>query len=244
MTTSSRSASRCWWPPRPAACRPQLLARPEDGRQLPGAGAGADPADGLGRAGRDGAAGAGHAGVNLMVRDVATVGRGIMPGEYRPHVDAALPEHHRQRRGRGPGPGRRGRSTQAIDAAGEPPRGVRVERRGPGRADGRDVPVAGHRPGRRGRGDPGAADRLLPVAAAGPGLDRRRAGRAQRRGADPVPDRHHAQHRVVHGHDHVHRRLGVQLGDAGHVHGATGEDGTPVAPRRPSSAPASGCGRS
>ena len=30
--------------------------------------------------------------------------------------------------------------------------------------------------------------------------------------------RHDAQHRVVHGSDHEHRRVGVQLGDAGHVH--------------------------
>ena len=35
---------------------------------------------------------------------------------------------------------------------------------------------------------------------------------------DAVSHRHDAQHRIVHGHDHEHRRVGVQLGDAGHLH--------------------------
>ena len=42
---------------------------------------------------------------NLLVRDVATVETGTVPGEIDRTLHAALPEHHGQRRGRGPGPG-------------------------------------------------------------------------------------------------------------------------------------------
>ena len=44
--------------------------------------------------------------LNLLVRDVAHIGKGTMPGELA-HADEALPQHHRQRRRRGSRPGRR-----------------------------------------------------------------------------------------------------------------------------------------
>ena len=65
---------------------------------------------------------------------------------------------------------------QAIAAAGEPPRGVHVERPRPGGADDRDVPLPEHGPGAFRGGDPGVVDRLLPVVPDGADLPRRRAG--------------------------------------------------------------------
>ena len=61
---------------------------------------------------------------------------------------------------------------------------------------------------------------------------------------DPLLHQHRAQHRVVHGLDHVAGRLGVELGHARDVHGRTLEARSDARPRRPSSARASGCGRS
>ena len=104
-----------------------------------------------------------------MVRDVARVGKGFMPGEYdRTSMQRYLSVTANVE---GEDLGRAARQIdEALQRAGEPPRGVRVETPRAGRADARDVPLAGHRPG-RGRGrHPRAADRLLPVAAAGPGL--------------------------------------------------------------------------
>ena len=86
---------------------------------------------------------------NLMVRDVATVQHRHHAGRDRPQRHAALPEHHGQRRGRATWAGRRRRSTAPSPTAGEPPRGVRVDRPRPGRADERDVPLLDRRPGAR-----------------------------------------------------------------------------------------------
>ena len=60
----------------------------------------------------------------------------------------------------------------------------------------------------------------------------------------PLRHQHHAEHRVVHGLDHVPGRLGVELGDAGDVHERPLEGGQVRRPRRPSWARANGCGRS
>ncbi len=120
-------------------------------------------------------------GVNLMVRDVARVGQGIMPGEYdRTSMQRYLSVTANVE---GEDLGRAARQIErGPEQAGAPPRGVHVESRGQVAPDERDVRVAGHRPGRRRGRHPRAADRLFPVAAPGPGLHRRRARRAQRRG--------------------------------------------------------------
>ena len=162
----------------------------------------------------------------------------------RPRHVAALPDPDRQRRGRGHGPGLAARSPQAIDAAGEPPRGVRVEPMGQLPPMMAMFKALGIGLARRRVRDPRAADRLLPVAAAGPDLDRRRAGRARRHRHHPLLHAHLAEHRVVHGLDHVPGRVGVQLGHARDLHERPLEDGQVLDRRRPSSAPASVCGRS
>ena len=59
-------------------------------------------------------------------------------------------------------------------------------------------------------------------------LDRRRAGRARGHRDHPLLHQHLAQHRVVHGLDHVPGRLGVELGDARDVHRRALEDGNAV----------------
>ena len=127
-TSSSRMVARNYW------------QDPKIGRQLPGAGAGADRSAWIRRPrSRRCRWSTVSAGINLMVRDVATVGKGIMPGEYDRTVHAALSEHHRQRRGRRPGPGRRGRSSRPCSERAQPPHGVLVREPRPGRADERDV---------------------------------------------------------------------------------------------------------
>ena len=75
-------------------------------------------------------------------------------------------------------------------------------------------------------------------------LDRSRAGGARGDRDDPLLHRHLAQHRVVHGLDHVPGRLGVELGHARDVHGRALEGRDRRRPRRPSSARATACGRS
>ena len=102
--------------------------------------------------------------VNLMVRDVATVRQSTMPGEY----DRAASQRFLSITANveGEDMGRASRQVeQAIAAAGKPPRGVRVMHPGPARADDRDVRGPRSRPGGRRVRDPGAPDRLLPVAA-------------------------------------------------------------------------------
>ena len=49
-----------------------------------------------------------------------------------------------------------------------------------------------------------------------------------------LPDRHDAEHRVVHGLDHVHRRVGVELRDAGDVHRPSTGGAARPRPRPPS----------
>ncbi len=136
----------------------------------------------------------------------------------RPHVDAALRQRDRQCRGRGSGPGRPANQNGAPARRPAAPRRPRGDARAD-RSDEQDVRVAGPRPGRSRVRDSGAADGLFSGLAGGPDFGRRSARRAQRRRADPADNAYHAQHRVVHGRDHVHRRVGIQLGDAGHVHG-------------------------
>ena len=150
---------------------------------------------------------------NLMVRDVANVQTGIAPGE----IDRSSMQRYLSITANVEGEDLGRASVQIAkaiaDAGAAAARGAGHGPR-PGRAHDGDVPVAGRRPGPLRGGDPGHVDRLLPVVQAGTGLDRRGAGRGLRRGDHPLGDRHDAEHRVVHGLDHVHRRLGVQLGDA------------------------------
>ena len=163
---------------------------------------------------------------NLMVRDVATVQTGTAPGQ----IDRSSMQRYLSiiANVEGEDLGRAARRIrQAIADAGDPPRGVRVLVRGqvaPMTEMFQSLVV-------------GLAlsvvvilillDRLLPVAALGlisigavPGVV---CGVAM----ILLADRHDAEHRVVHGLDHVRRRLGLQLGDADDVHGrllAVGHD--------------------
>ena len=109
--------------------------------------------------------------VNLMIRDVATVRQGMRPGEY----DRDMSQRYLTLTANveGEDMGRASRHVaQAIEAAGDAARGCPGRALGPAPADDRDVPVAGHRPGRRRVCDLRALDRLFPVAAAGLDLDR------------------------------------------------------------------------
>ena len=110
--------------------QPQLLDRREDRLRLPGPDPGAAAADGEAGRRRDLAGGVGQpAGQpDDPRRGDGSAGRAAR--RDRPRHVAALPDPDRQRRGRGHGPGIAARSPQALDAAGEPPRGVRVETMG------------------------------------------------------------------------------------------------------------------
>ena len=112
--------------------------------------------------------------VNLMVRDVATVRKGVRPGE----LDRDMSQRYVTLTANveGEDMGRAARQvTAAIAAAGEPPRGVRVELMG-------QLPpmiamfkaLGAGLVGRRVR-DLRPLDRLFRVAAPGPGFHRRRA---------------------------------------------------------------------
>ena len=94
--------------------------------------------------------------LNLMIRDVARVGQGTMPGEIDRTGSAALREHHGQRRGRRPRPRRPAGRAGHRRRGRAPARRPRPDAR-PGGAHERDVHLAGGRPGPRGGGDPGAA---------------------------------------------------------------------------------------
>ena len=78
---------------------------------------------------------------NLMIRDVAKVQPGTAPGE----IDRSAMQRYLSITANIEGEDL-GRATRRIERAiadaGEPPRGVRVERPRPGRPDGRDVRVA------------------------------------------------------------------------------------------------------
>ncbi len=181
--------------------------------------------------------------VNLMIRDVATVRRGVRPGE----LDRDMSQRYLTLTANVEGEDM-GRASRQVQQAVElrrraaPRRAGRAD--GPAPADDRDVPVAGHRAGGRRVRDLRAADRLLPVAAAGADRRRRRAGRARGHRGDPLFHQHVAEHRVVHGLDHVPGRVGVELGHAGDVHRRALEAGDAVGGGGHPSAPASGCGRS
>ena len=117
------------------------------------------------------------------------------------------------------GPGRSVGRRTLWSQAGTPPRGVRVETRGQIAPMREMFTLAGDRPGCcRGR-HPGAAHGLFRIAADGSRFHWRGAWRAQRRGLDAPGHEDDAQHRIVHGNNHEHRRIGVQFGDVGHLHG-------------------------
>ena len=158
--------------------------------------------------------------VNLMVRDVATVRRGVRPGE----IDRDMSQRYVTlvANVEGEDMGRASRQvTQAIDEAGEPPRGVRVEPMG-------QLPPMIEMFKSLGVGLAVAvfvifvlltayfqSPRLALISiGAVPGVHR---GHRH----DPLRHGHVAEHRVVHGVDHVPGRLGLELGDAGDVHGRT-----------------------
>ena len=172
--------------------------------------------------------------VNLMVRDVATVRKGVRPGE----IDRDMSQRYLTlvANVEGEDMGRASRQVaEAIDAAGEPPRGVRVEPMGQLPPMIEMFKALGIGLGGRRVRDLRAPDGLLPVAAPGPDLDRRRAGGARGDRDHPLLHQHLAQHRVVHGLDHVPGRLGVELGHARDVHGRALEGRDRRRSRRPSS---------
>ena len=165
--------------------------------------------------------------VPLMVRDVLKDGQvhtSVQPGEY----DRDMSQRYLTvvANVEGEDMGRAAKQVrQAVKDAGDPPAWRSRRGDGPAPVHDPDVQGAGDRPGGRRVRHPRPPDGLFPIPAPGPGLDRRRAGRA-RRDRDHAPGhRHHAQHRIVHGLDHVPGCLGVQLGDDGHVHGRALEGG-------------------
>ena len=170
--------------------------------------------------------------VNLMIRDVATVRRGVRPGE----IDRDMSQRYVTLTANveGEDMGRASRQVAQALAASRRAAPRRAGRdHGPAPADDRDVPVARDRAGGRRVRDPRALDRLLPVAAAGLDIDRSGAGRARGHRDHPLLHQHLAQHRVVHGLDHVPGRLGVELGDARDVHRRALEGRERRRPRRP-----------
>jgi len=97
--------------------------------------------------------------VNLMVRDVATVRQSKMPGEYDRSASQRFLSLTANVEGEDMGRAS-SQVAQAIEAAGKPPRGVRVITRS-ARSDGRDVRGAWHRAWPWGVRDPGAVDCLF-----------------------------------------------------------------------------------
>ncbi len=180
--------------------------------------------------------------VNLMIRDVATVQRGVRPGELDRDMSQRYVTLTANVEGEDMGRAS-GQVAEAIDSAGDTAPRRAGRENGPASADAGDVQVAGDRAGGRRVRDLRALDGLFPVAAPGADLGRRRAGRLGRYRDHPLLHQYRAQHRVVHGLDHVAGRFGVELGHARDVHRRTLETGSDSRPRRPSSAPASGCGR-
>ena len=204
-TSSSRMVARNYW------------QDPRSGVSYQVEVLGADPADELAGRGRNDSARRSRPGPEP---DGPRRGSGRQRRDarrVRSHRHAALSQRHRQHRGRRPGPSletdRPRTDTRGRAAA----RRARANPRSD-RPDARNVPIAGDRSADRGAGNLRDADRLFSVAAPGPGLAGRRAGRAQRSGAHVVHHAHHAEHRIVHGNDYVHRCFGFQFGDAGHLH--------------------------
>ncbi len=158
--------------------------------------------------------------VNLMIRDVATVQRGVRPGE----IDRDMSQRYLTLTANveGEDMGRASRQVaQALAAAGEPPRGVRVETMG-------QLPPMNEMFESLGIGLGVAVFVILVLLTAyfqSPRLALISIG--------AVPGvlagiaiilychQHLTQHRVVHGLDHVPGRFGVELGDARDVHRRT-----------------------
>ena len=161
-------------------------------------------------------------GLNLMLRDVARVGVGTMPGEYdRTSMQRYLSITANVE---GEDLGRASKQIEeALRQAGQPPKGVHVESRGQVAPMDEMFAVAGHRPCRSGGGDSRSPHCLLSVGAFGHREHRRRSGRAERRGSHVVCHAHHTQHRIVHGRHHECGSVRIQLRHAGHVHCANGE---------------------
>ena len=161
---------------------------------------------------------------NLMVRDVAKVQTGVAPGE----IDRSNMQRYLSITANVEGEdlGRAAAEiSKAIADAGDPPRGVRVLVRG------QIAPMT----------------EMFASLALGLGLSvvvilvmltayfqsfklglvsiGARARRGLRRGNHAPAFGHDAEHRVVHGLDHVHRRLGLELGAALDLHGRSLEGG-------------------
>jgi hypothetical protein len=146
----------------------------------------------------------------LFLQDVARVGQGTKPGQYDRYNMKRLVSLTANIAGEDLGRVA-GQIVRAIEAAGEAPRGVNVDVRGQvvpmqqmfggaGRRQGLRGPYG--RPGAGGGGHFLAADRLLPIAPAGPGRHAHRPGGARRRGGSPARDRNDAEHPVIHGRHH------------------------------------------
>ena len=151
----------------------------------------------------------------VLVRDVATVSPGTMPGEidrYNMQRQVSMTANVAGTdlgsvcagicsgaRAGGPPPRRQGRCPRADS------RDARHARRaGPGAGPGRG-------------GDLPAAVGQFPVVAAVAGHRLHRPGGHCRRGADALPDPHDAEHPVVHRRDHGGRRGDGQRHSAGHL---------------------------
>ncbi len=139
----------------------------------------------------------------LLVRDVAEVREGTMPGEYDRYnmrrlvsITANIQDEDLGRV--------IGRVNEALRTAGEPPRGAGRAPR-PSCPTRTDRPRPDRRPGPgRGRHHP-ALDGVFPIAAVGRHRRRDDPGRHRRRRLCVGRDPHHAQYPVVHGDDHGHR---------------------------------------
>ena len=179
----------------------------------------------------------------MLVRDVADVKPGTMPGEFDRYNMRRLVSLTANIEGAD-----LGRVADQVDAAirqaGEPPTGVEVAVRGqiePMRQMFRGLE---HRALARGGRDPAALDRVLPVDAAGARGAGDGAGRRRRRRAGAVGHPHDAQHPVVHGRDHGDRRGRRQRDSARDLRRAH-RAGTAAMPATPPSMPlAAGRGRS
>ncbi len=151
--------------------------------------------------------------VNLMVRDVADVVESTMPGEFDRVASQRYLSVTANVEGESMGTASR-QVAQAIKAAGKPPRGVRVKMSGQLQPMHEMFRGAGHRfVDRRGR-DLDSVDGLFRIPAIGDRFGLGRTLRAGRRGDHVVGHGHDAESGIVHGHDHVHRRIGVELRDA------------------------------
>ena len=147
----------------------------------------------------------GKAGGELLVRDVAEVREGTMPGEYDRYNMRRLVTITANIEGEDLGRViRRVKQALRTGRRAAPRRGGRHPR--PGRADGADVPRPDGGPGPGDGGHRPAADGLFPVAAAGGDLGLGDPGGDRRSRRCSGADRNHPESSIVHGHDHGHRR--------------------------------------